>query len=164
MGLAEGSISYADAAADFQKREDEVRGITRYAIAKHVFLEVPGGDWLENLSKILAESLRSIARIPMVCEEIPPAATQAIPARVARAAVLDDFFLSQHMSSSGDCRSIQNIIEICTCAWSTSTPTRTWRYITRATRPLAGTWFHRSSKLATRLDSPGWSSRRTCQR
>lgn len=161
MVFVQGSTSYADPAAKIQMREDVVRGIARYAIAKYVFLEVRGSDGLANSSKmlrVLPGSDWSARRCP------PPRRRRFRPGSQEPQYSMIFLTLSQHMSSSGDCRSTQNTIEICICAWSTSTPTRNWRYITRATRPLAGTWFHSSSVLATRLDSPGWSSRRTCQR
>ncbi|KAI1092133.1 S-adenosyl-L-methionine-dependent methyltransferase [Rostrohypoxylon terebratum] len=79
---AEGSISYTELAEKIQVNEDVVRRIARYAITKHIFREVDGGDGLAHsaTSKMLAESPMMMEWIGMVCEEMWPAATQAVPA------------------------------------------------------------------------------------
>ncbi|KAI2607961.1 S-adenosyl-L-methionine-dependent methyltransferase [Hypoxylon sp. NC1633] len=84
MVPVEGSISYAELAGKIQVNEDVVRRIARYAITKHIFREVDGGDRLAHsaTSKMLAESPMMMEWIGMVCEEMWPAATQAIPALV----------------------------------------------------------------------------------
>ncbi|KAI1113334.1 O-methyltransferase [Nemania sp. NC0429] len=78
----EGSISYAELAAKIQIGEDVVRRIARYAITKHIFREVDGGNRLAHsaTSKMLAESPMMMEWIGMVCEEMWPAATRAVPA------------------------------------------------------------------------------------
>ncbi|KAI1203724.1 S-adenosyl-L-methionine-dependent methyltransferase [Nemania serpens] len=78
----EGSISYAELAGKIQVGEDVVRRIARYAITKHIFREVDGGNRLAHsaTSKMLAESPMMMEWIGMVCEEMWPAATQAVPA------------------------------------------------------------------------------------
>ncbi|KAI1249470.1 hypothetical protein MGN70_009083 [Eutypa lata] len=80
----EGSISYAELAENVEVSEDVVRRIARYAITKHIFREVDGGDRLAHsaTSKMLAESPMMMEWIGMVCEEMWPAATQAVPALV----------------------------------------------------------------------------------
>lgn len=79
---AEGSISYAELAEKIQVSEDVIRRIARYAITKHIFREVHGGDGLAHsaTSKMLADSPMMMEWIGMVCEEMWPAATQAVPA------------------------------------------------------------------------------------
>ncbi|KAI1746570.1 O-methyltransferase [Xylaria castorea] len=78
----EGSISYAELAGKIQVDEDVVRRIARYAVTKHIFREVDGGNRLAHsaTSKMLAESPMMMEWIGMVCEEMWPAATQAVPA------------------------------------------------------------------------------------
>ncbi|CAJ2513883.1 Uu.00g020020.m01.CDS01 [Anthostomella pinea] len=78
----EGSISYAELAGKIQVGEDVVRRIARYSITKHIFREVDGGDRLTHsvTSKMLAESPMMMEWIGMVCEEMWPAATQAVSA------------------------------------------------------------------------------------
>ncbi|KAK9415006.1 putative hydroxyindole o-protein [Seiridium unicorne] len=80
----EGRISYAELAGKIQVGEDVVRRIARYAITKHIFQEVDGGNGLAHsaTSKMLAESPMMMEWIGMVCEEMWPAATQAVPALV----------------------------------------------------------------------------------
>ena len=81
---AGGSISYSELAEKIQVGEDVVRRIARYAITKHIFSEVDGGEGLAHsaTSRMLAESPMMMDWIGMVCEEMWPAATQAVPALV----------------------------------------------------------------------------------
>ncbi|KAI1172932.1 O-methyltransferase [Nemania sp. FL0916] len=78
----EGSISYEELAGKVQVNEDVIRRIARYAITKHIFRETDGGNGLAHsaTSKMLAESPMMMEWIGMVCEEMWPAATQAVPA------------------------------------------------------------------------------------
>lgn len=80
----QGSISYAELAGQIQVAEDVVRRIVRYAITKHIFQEVDGGERVAHsaTSKMLAESPMMMEWIGMVCEEMWPAATQAVPALI----------------------------------------------------------------------------------
>ncbi|KAF2705431.1 S-adenosyl-L-methionine-dependent methyltransferase [Pleomassaria siparia CBS 279.74] len=80
---AHGSISYQDLAQSIGVGEDIIRRIARYAVTKHIFREVDGGRLAHSAtSKMLAESPMMMEWIGMVCEEMWPAATQAIPALV----------------------------------------------------------------------------------
>lgn len=83
MVPVEGSISYAELANKIQVGEDVVRRIARYAITKHIFRQVDGDSLAHSAtSKMLAESPMMMEWIGMVCEEMWPAATQAVPALV----------------------------------------------------------------------------------
>lgn len=68
----EGRISYAELAAKIHMNEDVVRRIARYAITKHIFREVDGGDRLaySATSTMLAESPMIMEWIGMVCEDV----------------------------------------------------------------------------------------------
>ncbi|KAF2687593.1 putative O-methyltransferase [Lentithecium fluviatile CBS 122367] len=77
----DGSISYKHLAKSVGVGEDVIRRIARYAITKHIFQENDGNYLAHSAtSKMLAESPMMMEWIGMVCEEMWPAATQAIPA------------------------------------------------------------------------------------
>ncbi|KAH7316781.1 putative O-methyltransferase [Stachybotrys elegans] len=78
---AQGSISYSELADKMDVSEDVVRRIARYAITKHIFRQVDNDSLAHSAtSKMLAETPMMMEWIGMVCEEMWPAATQAIPA------------------------------------------------------------------------------------